>query len=120
MGIENNEAIIATTWNKEVAEKTREWIRELPTAWQQLFAIIPSIVNHKQTIIFAPDGSKKGWDIAEQGQRFRNEFFDLLKSFDYDDGSSPLDFIEVGYGEFGQKVLRGNCKNCYSDADYAE
>ena len=36
----------------------------------------------------------------------------------YDDGSNPWSFVEVGYGEFGQKVLRGNCKNCYDDSEY--
>lgn len=28
--------------------------------------------------------------------------------------------VEVGYGEFGQKVLRGNCRNCYNDDEYYE
>ena len=37
----------------------------------------------------------------------------------YSDGSNPWDWIEVGYGEYGQAILRGNNKNCYSDSEYA-
>lgn len=30
------------------------------------------------------------------------------------------DEAEQGFGEFGQKVLRGNNQNCYNDREYAE
>ena len=120
MGVENNECVIATTWNDEVVAEIRTWIQGLPEDQQTLFAIIPSLVNSKQTIVLAPDGSKKGWKESARGATLRNEFIKQLKKFDYDDGSNPFDFVEVGYGEFGQKVLRGNCKNRYSDLEYAK
>ena len=118
MGVENNECIIATTWNKDIVSEIHKWIDELPDDQQKLFALIPSIVNAKTTIVLGPDGSKKGWDEADRGEKLRNDFIDKLKEFDYDDGSNPFDYIEVGYGEFGQKVLRGNCTNKYDDSEY--
>lgn len=120
MGIKNNECVIATTWDEKAVEDMRTWISKLPDDQQRLFAVIPSLVNGKQTIFLAPDGSKKGWDEAERGETLRNQFIEQLETFDYDDGSNPFDFVEVGYGEFGQKVLRGNCKNCYNNSEYAE
>jgi len=120
MGVENNEVIIATTWDDNAVLKVQEWIKSLPEDQRSLFAILPSIVNGKQTVFLAPDGSKKGWEESDRGKLLRDEFIKQLKTFDYDDGSNPFDFVEVGYGEFGQKVLRGNNKNRYSDSEYAE
>lgn len=122
MGIENNECIIATTWNNEVVEKIKKWIdEEIDPAFDEfkkLFCIIPSVVNNKQTIILAPDGSKKGWETAEKGKIVRDIFIDKIESFNYEDGSNPFDYVEVGYGEFGQTILRGNCSNRYDNSDY--
>jgi hypothetical protein len=119
MGVENNECVIATTWDEDAVTKIRAWISNLPSDQKQLFAVVPSIVNGKQTIFLAPDGSKKGWDEAERGEALRDQFIEQLKRFDYNDGSNPFSFVEIGYGEFGQKVLRGNCKNQYGDTEYA-
>lgn len=120
MGVENNECIIATTSDNDAVLKVQNWIKNLPEDQQSLFAILPSIVNGKQTIFLAPDGSKKRWEEAKRGKILRNKFIEQLKSFDYGDGENPFNFVEVGYGKFGQKVLRGNNKNCYNGFEYAE
>jgi len=119
MGVENNECVVATTWNREAMMKVREWVSKLDADEHSLFAFLPSLMNNKETVFLAPDGSKKGWDTAKQGEALRDRFIEYLSAFDYDDGSSPFDWVEVGYGEFGQKVLRGNNVNCYSDEEYA-
>lgn len=119
MGVENNECVIATTWNLDAMREIREWVKTLSHKVQPLFVFVPSIVNDKETLILAPSGSKKGWDEDKRHEVLRNELINLINSFNYEDGSSPFDWVEVGYGEFGQKVLRGNCKNKYSDAPYA-
>lgn len=119
MGVENNNAVLATTWNESEVERIKEWIETLPTEWAALFAIVPAIVNFKTTIVMCPDGSKEYWDISNTGNDIRKQFIAELVKADYEDGSSPWDWIEVGYGEFGQKVLFGNNQNCYSDEEYA-
>ena len=119
MGVQNNECVIATTWDEKVIPLVRDWISTLADDEQSVFVIVDSVVNEKTTIFMGPDGSKKGWDTAIRFEKVRDAFIEFLTSFDYDDESNPFDFIEVGYGEYGQKVLRGNCTNCYGDEDYA-
>lgn len=113
MGVENNECIVATTWNYEAASKIKDWVQTLSESERELFAFIPSLVNDKITVFMAPDGSKKGWEAANRGEDIRNQFIEQMKTFDNIDGSNPFKWVEVGYGEFGQKVLRGNCRNEY-------
>lgn len=119
MGVENNEAVIATTWHDKYADDVWAWVQTLDRDLQTLFARIPSLANHKHTIILGPDGSKKGWEEAEQGATIRETFIQILRTYDYEDGSSPWDWVEVGYGEFGQAILRGNCTNKYDERPYA-
>lgn len=118
MGVENNECVIATTWSNEAINFIKQWINTLDKQWQAQFAILPSIVNSKQTIVFAPDGSKKGWDTANKGKAIRDMFIQKLKELNNVDGSNSFGWVEVGYGEYGQKVLRGNCSNKYTGEDY--
>jgi hypothetical protein len=84
-----------------------------------LFLFGQKEINGITTIVMVPDGSKEGWPESVVGDLLRNLFIRELEKADYDDGSNPWSFVEVGYGEFGQKVLRGNCENCYSDSEYA-
>lgn len=118
MGVENNECVIATTWNDAAVTAIKIWLKTRTCQEQSLFVFVPSIVNDKTTILLAPCGSKKGWKEDELAGELRDAFIQLLDTFNYDDGSSPFDWLEVGYGEFGQKVLRGNCTNRYSDKEY--
>ena len=119
MGVKNNECVIATTWNQDVAKAIKKWCGDLLELQQSLFAFVPALMNDKETVFLAPCGSKKGLAVDEEATELRNIFINFLETFNYDDGSSPIDWVEVGYGEFGQKVLRGNCKNRYDDREYA-
>jgi len=49
-----------------------------------------------------PDGSKEGWKDSDDCDSLRQEFITQLRHSNYDGGSSPWDYVEVGYGEFGQ------------------
>ena len=118
MGIENNNAVLATTWDeKDVCLITR-WIETLPEDMARLFAVVPAISNGKITVVMCPDGSKEGWDVSNRGDIVREQFIKQLTKGTYDDGSSSWEWIEVGYGEYGQKVLRGNNENLYSEHEY--
>lgn len=120
MGVENNNAVIATTWNNDGIERIKRWVDEIDDDfWRGLFLFGDAKINGITTIVMLPDGSKEGWPESEYGDKLRDRFISELQKADYDDGSSPWDFIEVGYGEFGQKVLRGNCQNRYGDSEYA-
>jgi len=118
MGVENNNAVIATTWKEEEIERIKSFIDTLDDFHKQLFLVSGEVINGKITIVMVPDGSKEGWEGSEKADAVRTKFIEELKKGNYEDGSSPWDYVEVGYGEFGQKVLRGNCKNRYDDREY--
>ena len=118
MGIENNECVIATTANTENMDSIKLWVESLIDSERSLFTFTAALMNGKETVFLAPDGSKKGWAAAKQGAALRDCFITLLNSFRYEDGSSNIEWVEVGYGEFGQKVLRGNNENRYNDEPY--
>lgn len=119
MGVENNNAVLATTWNDECVLRVTRWIGRQTNDLRGLFAVVPGIAEHKTTIVLCPDGSKEGWEISDRGDDLRQRFIDELAKDDYEDGSSPWDWVEVGYGEYGQKVLRGNNVNYYNNAEHA-
>lgn len=132
MGVENNEIIIATIYRftraadnngvfVDVVDKVKCWVNDLQTDEKSLFAFINSLFNDKVTIILGPDGSKKGESCKKYqiNKNLRTKFIELIETFNYSDGSNPFDWVEVGYGEYGQKILRGNCKNRYNDKEYA-
>lgn len=116
MGVQNHNAIIATTWDNDFADLLQGWIGTRPDC----FIRSRPTVNGYQTFVMFPDGSKGGWPESETGDLLRDEFVERLAKDDYEDGSSPWDWVEVGFGECGQKVLRGNCINCYDDREYCD
>lgn len=115
MGTINHNAIIATTWDPKIFDALLTWVNK-----RAQFIKNSSMMNGYQTLVLVPDGSKEGWANSSQGDVLRNEFIDRLEQDKYGDESSPWCWIEVGYGEYGQKVLRGNNKNCFGNNDYAE
>jgi len=136
MGVINHNAIIATTYSKDNLDKVVEWVKELKIDKditgrdpKSLFVFGSGISNDYHTVVLLPDGSKEGWPSSVLGDSLREQFIKFLDSFaDYGDeeeedhpsspkdglyGVSCWDWVEVGYGEFGQKILKGNNRNCY-------
>jgi len=113
MGIIHHHTVIATVNIKENISKVQAWIASLPPEKRQRFCDRPAIVNGYHTFILVPDGSKEGWSESDEGDRFRFEFIKFLDSFVYADGSSNVSWVEVGFGEYGQAINRGNNKNRY-------
>ncbi len=107
MGIEHNHVVIATTWNDEAVNKVKAWIAGYNDAEQEslhelkkLFLFSESVVNSKTTVILAPDGSKEGWGLSNDGNRLRKAFIKQLKE--------NWEWVEVGYGELGSKLYRAS------------
>lgn len=117
MGTMNHNAIIASTWSKERADNFQAWINKHLNP-DLVLRSLPQ-VNDYQTFVFVPDGSKEGWEDSDTADGLRDLLVERLAQDDYEDGSSPWDWVEVGFGEYGQKVIRGNKKNCYNDKEYA-
>lgn len=70
----------------------------LPEHWRPLLVgPIPSVANDYWTVLFAPDGSKEGWDTSDEGDAYRAKLMDLF-SGTYEGGSSPFDVVQVRFG----------------------
>lgn len=110
MGIINHDCVIATSWdNSSVLELDR---------LAKAANIGPLVITERnqfgdQTVMLPPDGSKEGWPDSGEGDNMRDAFVKLIKTFDYEDGSNPFKWVEVSFGEQGQKITRGNNRNCY-------
>ncbi|MGI9410256.1 MAG: hypothetical protein ACR2OV_09295, partial [Hyphomicrobiaceae bacterium] len=61
--------------------------------------VLRSIVNGYRTFLIPPDGSKEGWAESEEEDERRNSFVAWLEAQCYEDGSSPLAWAEVQYGD---------------------
>ncbi|MCZ6655585.1 MAG: hypothetical protein O7D91_21460 [Planctomycetota bacterium] len=116
MGIINHNAVIAVTSMSHIAHEMHVWIRQQNP--EDCFALSPAQVNDTTSFILWPDGSKEGWQESDDGDDLRSKFIRRIAEDDYSDGSSPWAWVEVGFGEYGQEVLAGNCKNQFSGAAY--
>ena len=110
MGTINHNAIIATTWKETEVERIIKWINKLGDYEKGLFLISRKQINDYVTVTMIPDGSKEGWDDSNYGDDLRSQFVNELQKALYKDGSSPWDWIEVSFGEYGQKIVQGNCE----------
>lgn len=65
---------------------------------------IPTTNSYQSFAVF-PDGSKEGWFESEDGNKARNTFIKFLKSLQYYDRSSPLDWVEVQFGDSDKETV---------------
>lgn len=61
--------------------------------------ISPGMTNGVRAFFIPPDGSKEGWEESDQGNDNRSKFLAALEKFRYDDKSTPLDWVEVQFGD---------------------
>jgi len=80
-------------------EKTVECRHRLIEIGLDVTDISVSSVNEYFTFFTVPSGSKAGWPPAEEHMRKIEMAKEVIKSYDYDDGSSSIDFKWVTYGE---------------------
>lgn len=61
--------------------------------------------NDTRSFAILPDGSKEGWAESDAGDAFRERFVAWLREQAYEDGSSPLKWVEVQYGDENRQTL---------------
>lgn len=61
--------------------------------------------NGERSFAVVPSGSKLGWPEARDHGAKCDRFRAVLESMRYDDGSHPLDWVEVRYGECHAEIL---------------
>lgn len=58
----------------------------------------PGSLNNVRSFMVAPDGSKEGWDESDLADGARAAFREWLDGRAFEDGSSPLTWVEVAFG----------------------
>jgi hypothetical protein len=61
--------------------------------------LTPLVLNGFRSFMIPPDGSKAGWPEDAEGNRKRAAFREWLAAQNYADGSSPVQWVEVQYGD---------------------
>jgi hypothetical protein len=96
MGYMVHHAIIVTGHNNAVAKAHGV---ALDIFDDMVTPIVTSRTNGYLSFMVAPDGSKAGWGESDDGDRRRERFVAYLDQQRYEDYSSPLDWVEVQYGD---------------------
>jgi len=98
MGYMRHHAIIVTSWKDEAVKGAQ---KEALKHFSHVSEIVESPINRYSSFFIAPDGSKEGWEPSDKGDDSRNTFISYLNSLCHEDGSSPLDWAELFYGDDG-------------------
>lgn len=89
-------AIIVTATHSRVFDQAHAKAVELG---MEVSSIVKSPVNYVRTFMIAPDGSSDGWDDSNLGDQRRKMFIAWMDYQRYNDGSGPLSWVEVQYGD---------------------
>lgn len=119
MGYERNHAIVVTGgYSREmddVRDGSREWADFAREAAVRICGgrcpvteVVEGVTNTRRSFAILPDGSKEGWDASGEGDDARASYVHWLEQQAYEDGSSPLAWVEVQFGddEHDSRVLR--------------
>ena len=104
MGDIHHHAIVVTGWNPARVKQAHAQASKI---FEWVSPISPEVVNGYSSFFIPPDGSKEGWGPSNKGESLRDGFINWLnKSLTYDDGESKVEWVEVGYGDYGYEVDR--------------
>lgn len=98
MGYERHHALIITSWDedhiKAAHDKAQRTFERCPVS-----DVTEGVTNDYRSFAVFPDGSKEGWATSDDGDRERTEYIAWLRTQEYDDGSSPLSWALVQFGD---------------------
>lgn len=97
MGTIKHHAIIVTSHNREKLEQVRD--KAIEIFGNQVTGICRAAVNLHDSFLIGPDGSSENWSESETGDMQRFEFKTYLENLCYEDGSSPISWVEVFYDD---------------------
>ena len=107
MGVMQHHAIIATTWDDEAIVDFNIWLQDgVIERLRSLFLVGNGLANSYRAVVMIPDGSKEGWETSGEGDLIREKFIAFLNLSPK--GYSPWKWVEVSFGESGQRITQGN------------
>lgn len=108
----NHNAVLATGNSEELALIT-DWIAKVDERYKKLFVVVPGIGNDFVTVVLVPDGGNELWELSDTLDIIRESFIRMVNEL------KCWRWVEVGYGEYGQAITRGNNENKHSREKYA-
>ena len=99
MGYECHHAIIVSAWDfdLELIKVVRKKIKEKTTLRPS--KIVQNGCCGLHSFLVPPDGSKEGWEESDKGDDDRDTVIDILRKHEHTDGSNPLVWVEVMFGD---------------------
>ncbi len=110
MGYMRHHTIVVTgmpyEWDERLSIKTV--YEKAKSIFKWVSPLSPVMRNGFISFFIPPDGSKEGWSESIEGDAEREKFIQYLESIIYEDGSSPVDWVVVQFGddELETKVVR--------------
>jgi hypothetical protein len=100
MGYMRHHAIVVTSWSgADVESAFVEAKRLFAGTNAEVSPPTPEGSNGYRSFFVAPDGSKEGWEESDQGNQRRSQFVAWMRTKVYEDGSGPLAWVEVQFGD---------------------
>ena len=90
-----HETVCITSWNAESLQRLRLRLGEVVP----LTGTYESEANGYHTFYVLPSGSKVGWPEATVHLKRIEVIKDIIKEFEHEDGSNPIEFKVAEYGE---------------------
>jgi len=99
MGMIQHKALLVTSFDSKKLKSAHK--KAMKTFDKNNVTLITGAgMNGYQTFVVVPCGSKLGWNESEDHHAAMEKFTEYLDTLQYEDGSSPIDYVEVNYGEF--------------------
>lgn len=70
---------------------------------QLVTPLFESLINNFNTFYVIPDGSKEGYDASDDGDLIRKLIVQLCEKYKEADGSNPIRYAELYYGDDDNK-----------------
>lgn len=97
MGYMRHHAIVVSSWDEKQLNIAHECAKRF--FGHTVSNIVTGFSNFESSFFIGPDGSKEGWDESDEGDIRRASYTDYLRSFEYEDNSTPVKWVEVQYGD---------------------
>jgi hypothetical protein len=101
VGYMRHHAIVVTSYGPNYINEAR---KEAITLGMTVTEIVESPINAYWSFMVCPDGSKEGWSDSDDGDFQRSAFVGYLRAQTFGDDSTPLDWVEVFYGDDEMEV----------------
>ena len=107
MGVLIHKAVIATTFfDDNELKEINDFIYKQASEIVLLFTISKTATGYS-TVVMSPDGSKERFATSIECAEVRKEFVELVSRL-------GIPYIEVEFGETGQRIVSGNNEDMYS------